>query len=178
MATSNLEKIELAIAQADDLSAGRATQGVSSRWNRLRGYGISIAGLPFILPVGMFCEFFEGVSITPLPNSPSHFLGLTNIRGNVVPVYDLARFIENEPDPSPVNFQSRKIVQLGKGEDAAALVCHQAPRTFDLTMAVESATTTSLPAVAQQCIARSLLVEGHQWHELNYLSLFQSLSAR
>ena len=178
MANSNLEKIENAIAGTEDLTASRQVAGPSSRWNRVRGYGMTLAGMPFILPIGMYCEFFESVAITPLPNSPASFAGLTNIRGNVVPVYDLAQFISGEASQLRVAYQNVKIVQLGKGEDAAAIICEQAPRTFDLTVAVETQASQTLPENVRSWIARSLLVDGREWHELNYLSLFQSLAGR
>lgn len=178
MANTNLEKIESAIAGADDLTASRSNPGPSSRWDRVRGYGMTVANLPFILPIGMFCEFFESAAITPLPNSPSYFAGLTNIRGNVVPVYDLAQFIAGGGSQLRVTQQYVKIVQLGKGDDAAAIICEQAPRTFDLTVAVETKPVQALPDSVRNWIARTLIVDGREWHELNYLSLFQSLAGR
>lgn len=178
MANSNLEKIESAIAGADDLTVSRPATGPSSRWDRIRGYGMTVAGMPVILPIGMYCEFFESVVITPLPNSPAYFAGLTNIRGNVVPVYDLAQFIASDASQMRIAYQNVKIVQLGKGEDAAAIICEQAPRTFDLTVAVETKVSQALPEAVHSWISRSLVVDGREWHELNYLSLFQSLAGR
>ena len=178
MVNSNLEKIESAIAGADDLTAPQVATGPSSRWDRIRGYGMTVSGMPFILPVGMYCEFFENIVVTPLPNSPAYFCGLANIRGNVVPVYDLACYVNADAQQARRHYQSLKIVKLGKGDDAAAVVCEQAPRTFDLTLAVETTASNKLPACVHQWVARSLVVEGREWHELNYLSLFQSLAGR
>lgn len=178
MANSNLEKIESAIAASDELASSRSSAGPSSRWNRVRGYGMSISRTPLILPLGMYCEFFEKVAVTPLPNSPAYFSGLANIRGNVVPVYDLAQFLADGVNSLHATAQNVNIVQIGKGEDAAAIVCEKAPRTLDLTVAVESQVSEAVPANIRGWISRSLIVDGGEWHELNYLSLFQSLAGR
>lgn len=178
MAISNLEKIENAIAQADELSASQSAAGASSRWNRVRGYGITICEVPFLLPAGVYCEFFEKVAVTPLPNSPVHFTGLTNIRGNVVPVYDLAPLINDSAQGLIASAPRHNIVQLGKGEDAAAIVCARPPRTFDLTVAVTAAIGDEIPADVRAWVARSWVVDGRQWYQLDDLSLFQILAGR
>lgn len=38
----------------------------------------------------------EEQSVTPVPNSPTFLLGLTNLRGEILPVADFGRFINNE----------------------------------------------------------------------------------
>lgn len=178
MAISNLEKIENAISQADELGASQSATGTSSRWNRVRGYGITISEVPFLLPAGVYCEFFEKTAVTPLPNSPAHFTGLTNIRGNVVPVYDLAPLINDGAQGGVARDSRHNIVQLGKGDDAAAIVCARPPQTFDLTVAVTATIGNEIPADVRAWLARSWVVDGRKWYQLDDLSLFKILAGR
>lgn len=66
---------------------------LANRWSKQRGYGVTSGGVNILLPVGLYSELVFKPVITALPNSPQYFIGLLNTRGNLIPVYDLAAFI-------------------------------------------------------------------------------------
>ena len=41
------------------------------------------------VPIGVVREIIRWTRVTPLPNQPSHARGVLNLRGTIVPVYDL-----------------------------------------------------------------------------------------
>ena len=46
-------------------------------------------------PYGMKIDFLEGIEdlkqVTPVANAPSNVIGISNIRGEIVPIFDLAK---------------------------------------------------------------------------------------
>jgi purine-binding chemotaxis protein CheW len=67
-------------------------------FNRLGGdgdpscYGFNLGKWNFLLPKGEFAELISEPNYTQVPNAPTHFLGLANLRGNVLPYYSFSRF--------------------------------------------------------------------------------------
>lgn len=148
----------------------------SSRWDRQRGYGVTLNGINILLPIGVFCEFVTQPQVTSLPNSPNYFLGLMNLRGNLAPVYDLTRFIASDRSRSPVI--ARQVVILGKGDDCAALLCEAAPKTFDLTYIAFNKDFTRAPDAIQGLLTRRFIIEGAPWFELDFRNTFKQLAAQ
>jgi purine-binding chemotaxis protein CheW len=55
--------------------------------------GFDLAGVRYALPLHNVCEVLRAVLITPLPDAPDVIEGVIDVRGSIVPVYDLrARF--------------------------------------------------------------------------------------
>jgi chemotaxis signal transduction protein len=61
-------------------------------------YGFSLGAWNFLLPQGAFAELVSKPNYTSVPNAPEHFLGLANVRGNVMPYYSFAGFFPDVPD--------------------------------------------------------------------------------
>jgi chemotaxis signal transduction protein len=51
---------------------------------------VRVGGEEYALPVTAVSEVAEYAEVTPIPGSPAHVLGAINLRGQVVPVLDLA----------------------------------------------------------------------------------------
>lgn len=63
---------------------------VSPRWS---GVGFSCLGYRFIVPMGQISELMEVPSSTRLPGVQPWVIGLSNVRGRLLPLFDLARFV-------------------------------------------------------------------------------------
>ena len=148
----------------------------SNRWDRQRGYGVVLGGIRILLPIGVFCEFVSQPKLTSLPNSPNYFLGLMNLRGNLAPVYDINRFIDD--DRSAPAAQARQVIILGKGDDCAALLCDAPPRTFDLTYVAFNKDFTAAPESIHNLLTRRFMIDGVPWFELDFRSTFKQLAAQ
>lgn len=71
-------------------AAGLPAQAdVSPRWS---GVGFSCLGSRFVIPMGKVAELMEVPSSTKLPGVKSWVIGLSNVRGRLLPLFDLARF--------------------------------------------------------------------------------------
>jgi chemotaxis signal transduction protein len=55
---------------------------------------VSIRGENYVLPADAVSAVYEGIQIMPVPNAPTHILGIANIRGRVIVIADLGQFLE------------------------------------------------------------------------------------
>lgn len=59
------------------------------RWS---GVGFSLLGQRFVAPIGQVTEIMEVPSSTKLPGVQSWVIGLSNVRGRLLPLFDLGRY--------------------------------------------------------------------------------------
>ena len=74
-------------AQGTSLSGSGQTQAAGS--STMRAAIISLGGELFTIDLKSVQEVFVVDSITPVPGMPSGFVGVTNLRGSVIPLLDL-----------------------------------------------------------------------------------------
>ena len=67
-----------------------AQQDVAPRWS---GVGFSCLGKNYVIPMGQVKEMMEVPSCTQLPGVRNWVVGLANVRGRLLPLFDLARFV-------------------------------------------------------------------------------------
>lgn len=82
------------------------------------------AGKDYHLPVEYMLEIGESLIITPLPLAPRHVVGLVNLRGDAVPVIDLARLDGEAP---PVRRLSERLLIADAGGERLAFVADGMP---------------------------------------------------
>ena len=102
---------------------------VAPRWS---GVGFSCLGFRFVVPMGQVSELMEVPSATRLPGVQNWVIGLSNVRGRLLPLFDLARFVgrshQQSKKISPCTGVSRQrtyIQRLGRRSSFwyAALYC-------------------------------------------------------
>lgn len=76
----------------------------ASRNSVLECVTFTVSGQIYCLDIMMIREIRRWVSVTSLPHAEAHVLGVVNLRGNVIPVYDLAvHFGLGRTEPGPRN---------------------------------------------------------------------------
>jgi chemotaxis signal transduction protein len=122
-------------------------------------FSFAMNGEQFVVNARYFCEVFTDIPIAPLPNAPSILSGLANLRGLLLPVYQLHQYLQ-VPGYYPTSAQkpaARKSVVLviGKGESAVGLVIDALPVSLSLALAADGNQATEvfphpqLPGLAQ-----------------------------
>lgn len=141
-----------------------------------RLYSFEIEGRTFLLPEGQSAELISHVLFTPMPNAPSHFLGLVNVRGNVLPLYSLASFVS---DSSKLIEQTVLYALLiGDSVNGALIVIDGKPVPVDKTELQSGAAlaTTLLPL--RNCIEGVYKNHGKECYMLNCDNMFHFLSTQ
>ncbi len=80
----------LAVTSRNAAAGLPAQADVSPRWS---GVGFSLLGHRFVVPMGQVSELMEVPTSTKLPGVQSWVIGLSNVRGRLIPLLDLARFM-------------------------------------------------------------------------------------
>jgi chemotaxis signal transduction protein len=106
-----------------------------------------------------------------LPNAPDWFLGMANLHGVLVPVFDLARYfgVKHIADAKPM------LLVLAHGADAAGVVIDGLPARLRFD-AADCATGAPVPRVLQGCVSATYLAGELSWMDLQVNVLLQRLS--
>ena len=150
----------------DDESLKRVQQ----RWQQIRCYGFQVGSYNVLAPLNIYCELLTQVRIESLPNTPEHFLGLTNVRGNLVPVYQLEPLLGDKP------LRPNYALVIGDLKQAGALLINSKPKPFDLRQFEPCACPSSVDLTLAQATKKHYQFEGVQWHMINHQTLFQQLA--
>lgn len=143
-------------------------------WNRVRNYGFSIGNWNFLLPQGLYSELMVQPEIAPLPNSPSHFLGLTNVRGNLVPVYRLELWMDDSVKTNTA--PPRYALMIDEINSGIAIVVGDKPQSVNLRDCQAQAWAgEDIPPVLNAVIDAAYRSEGKTWYLVDHRRLFEEL---
>ncbi len=91
-------------------------------------YGLDIAGLNLILNGDAPCELIEENDIFEIPLSADWIIGVSNIRGDAIPIIDLERLLGTKEKKTTPN--QYKTIILGQGESAFGLLSMNLPKSI------------------------------------------------
>lgn len=76
-----------------------------------------IGGTPFLIPIERVIEFRTWAEPTSVPHTPDYVRGIVNIRGEIVPIYDVsARLGKGATDAG-----ARHVVVIVRGQDGRSI---------------------------------------------------------
>lgn len=117
-------------------------------------------------------ELIELPPVYRLPQTPEAMLGLVNLHGRLVPVFDLGAALAAAPDPR----SRRLMLVLGRDDDAAALVVDDLPRRLRLSQS-ERTSAPALPAAIAAAVSACYVRDGATWIDFDFQKLFTALAA-
>jgi len=85
-----------------------------------RGIGFRAASRLFVSGIDEISELLAVPALTPVPGTQAWLLGVANVRGNLVPVIDLARFLFGER--TQVTERTRLLIVRQSGGSVALMV--------------------------------------------------------
>ena len=88
-------------------------------------YGVQVANMGVLVPSKVVSEVVDGLIVHAMPNAASWFPGLVNLRGNLIPVFDL-RALTDAPTE-----QIKRLLVIDRGERAGAIPVDELPRPVD-----------------------------------------------
>ena len=141
---------------------------------RIQRYGFRIGGCRFVHDLNLPVELIEMPKCYELPNSSEWFSGLVNLRGNLVPVFDLKRLL-GETGPAGGR---RMLLVIGGGERSAALVIDGTPDHISLDAGSRVDEPENVPEFLRDQLLGAYRYAGETWYETNYQGVFQSLAQR
>lgn len=76
-----------------DLAKARATGRHDSDYTQWIGIAFEVGGQEFVAPMGEVSEILAVPELTPIPLTKPWLLGVANVRGRLLPLADLAKFL-------------------------------------------------------------------------------------
>jgi len=136
-----------------------------------RRFGFQVGGVGFLIDPTLSSEVLEQLPTFPVPHTPDWLVGIANLRGNLVPVLDLARLWQWSRRAEPA-----RLLVLDRGERAVGLVVDRLPVT--LTPGQPLAMPPPLPAILRDHIIAAYTKEETLWLDYDHHGLFQSIAAQ
>ena len=162
-----LNRLELA---EHELAHESAAEHEAAKRDRLR-HGVAIGSFNVLLPPNTVSEVIKGANVFPVPKTAPWVKGLVNLRGNLVPVFDLTGHFEpNAPRP-----ESPQTLAIGKGDDAVALVVNGIPKLASTDHPI-SYSALPLPEGIRNQVRAAYMEDDNMWLELDLPGLIESLT--
>jgi twitching motility protein PilI len=146
-----------------DVSAGTQKQQES---NVLHAFKIDNIGL--LLQSGMTSELLQNISICSLPNTNRVLYGMGNLRGNIIPVFDL-RYLFGMPE-----CENKYFLVIGEGENAVAILLDEIPLQIDIQEDFKLNSLPPMPSVLRPYV-RDVYHSGGLWVDCDLMSFFECL---
>jgi len=129
-----------------------------------------IGHMRLLAPFATASELVEMPNVYPLPRMPANLLGLVNLHGRIVPLFDLAPIFETQHLPR----EKRMLLVIGHGDAAAGIVIDGLPRRMVFRPHNEIVPPEFPQAVATAVVAT--YANGQDaWFEFNYAHLLDHL---
>lgn len=117
--------------------------------------------------LGLMIRYEDGSELADLPatyrlpNAPDWCIGIANLHGLLVPVFDLANYlgIEHQPGAKPM------LLVLGHGADSAGVVIDGLPLRLKFS-ASDRAEGAPIPAALDTCATHTYWAAEHTWIDL------------
>lgn len=161
--------IDLAELSKKHAQALPAQVDASPRWS---GIGFSLLGCRFLAPLGQVAEMLEVPSSTRLPGVQPWVLGLANVRGRLLPLFDMPTFLGGRPS---VQRKQHRVLVVDSNNFYSGLVVDQAFGMQHFTKERFSEQVNSVPSAVENLVSGCYSdVSGQEWAVMNIPSLLQN----
>jgi twitching motility protein PilI len=142
---------------------------VLERGRRQQRRGFFVGGVGLMVEPRLLLEVLERPRVFPLPNAPASCSGLLNLRGTLVPVFDLRPQLGcDEPLP-------RWVLVMGRALEAAGLYVDALPVQVAANEETRLERLPKAPALLQPVIAAAYYVNQQVFFELDHRALLRTL---
>ncbi|MEQ1545013.1 chemotaxis protein CheW [Methyloglobulus sp.] len=134
-------------------------------------FGIHIGSLGFLVSTAKYCEVLDKIQVNPLPNIHPWVSGILNLRGNLVPVFDLRMLLEEGAGDN----KKRRLFAVDRDDKALALWIDSFPEIKDRATLQALKELPSLPQLLQRFIIGAYEHQGQIWLDVKFEDLFKTL---
>lgn len=145
--------------------------GASRKVEEQVRYGFRVGDLGLLINPNTGSEAMPMPTVFPIPNTPVWLSGMINLRGNLVPIFDLAVLFAM---PRKNDSQTFTLV-LDKGANAVGMIVDTLPRA--LTEMRRMNNKPPMPATLEKYAGTSYDTAFGVWVEFDHEAFFQSLAS-
>lgn len=152
-------------------TAGRGSDGVAGGGDVQQREGFFLGHLGLMIRYEDGSELSDVPATYRLPNAPEWFIGVANLHGLLVPVFDLANYlgIRHQAGVKPM------LLVLGHGNDAAGVVIDGLPLRLRFKFS-DRAEGAPVPAALEGCVSQTYWAAERTWLDLQVPVLLNKLS--
>jgi len=170
-----------ALAQFAPSQTALASQSPAQVEDEAR-FGIRIGDVGLLLARRLYSEVLETAMVHPMPTTPAWFRGILNLRGNLVPVFDLELLFGGQQDDGDalarlaLRAQAERLLILDKGERSVAIVINTLPRPVDTSHRLGQ--LPPLPDRLNGHVSGSYEHDSEVWLEFDHLGFFKAVGTQ
>lgn len=139
-------------------------------------YGFSVGAEHILIDSKTICEVVQSAQIYHIPNTRAWVLGVINLRGNLVPVFDLLKRL----DETATRAEDKRLLILDQGERAVGIYIDGLPQALKIDPEgpdSRSAIPEDIPNAIKGHVIAAYRVDSNTWLEVNHRELFTDLLA-
>ena len=136
-------------------------------------HAVKVGNIGLLLPQNEVSELAETLSVCRLPNTPTWFNGVTSIRGNMIPVFDVHELFGVEG-----RGKDRKMIVVGIGETAAAFWIDEMPTMVMVTSDDMMSNIPPLPQIIKDFSRNYYLKDDQTWIDWDVNQFFNNVGNR
>lgn len=138
-------------------------------------YGFRIDVLGLLIDPDTGSEVIPLPDIASLPGAPAGFLGLANIRGNLVPIYELRVLMEIGPRPAGVEPVA---LVFGEGENAVGILVEGYPVPLADLQPLARSDIPTIPSALEKLQPAAYVQNDTVWLEFDHNAFFDMVLQR
>ena len=151
----------------DALLPGAAAEGDAESISR---HAVLIGNIGLLLPADQISELIGRDGVCRLPNTSTWFSGITSVRGNMIPVFDLHELFDIACDR-----RSRRLIVIGENEYAVAFWADDFPQIVTLGEDEVMSSEPPIPALIRNHAREYYLRDDQIWVDCNLEGLVTTL---
>lgn len=132
-------------------------------------FGFRVGDLQLLIKLDALSEVLMQASIYPLPNVPLWFPGVLNLRGNLLPVFDLHRRLET----GDATRERRAILVLDQGSDGVGMPIDGLPQSIGLGNPLQN--LPPLHSALEKYVTAAYASDNGIWLDFDHQGFFTEL---
>lgn len=134
-------------------------------------YGFKIDGIGFLISSETLCEVMKNFNVYPIPNTKQWMRGLVNLRGNLIPVFDLSMLLGLSEDP----MSHDNLLIIDKGPETVGILIDSMPQPCDMRGWTVLSHIPKLPAGLSEVITNAYSIDEMIWLDFNHKEFFKNV---
>ena len=140
----------------------------------IRQLGFRIGNLGLLIGARATSELIDLLDVCPIPFTAAWLLGLVNLRGTLVTIFDLHQLLGIEAKTSA----KRMLLILGQGESAGGIVIDALPIHLTFTSHDKLTSLPPLPTVLAPFVSQGYETTEQVWFNFDHLGFFESIASK
>lgn len=136
--------------------SGGSSPGMRQAAIEISRFGFRVGQLRLLIQTGILSEVITQTPIDPMPNVPNWFVGVMNLRGNLIPVFDLHRLLETGEAG-----QTQRVLVLDQGSNGVGIPIDGLPHAVHLGDALHN--IPPLHETLQEHVTNAYKTDGGIW---------------